>query len=101
MGFARADHTLGVPKGFCFSGRSQILDADGSVRGELGDEEAVLVGAVTLDPALKRQGRPPKYSRYTYPGSPGRKIIRLMEWRGGLSYAWSGTRKTKAARARS
>jgi hypothetical protein len=93
------DHTLGVPKDFRFSGRSLILDADGSVRGELGDEEAVLVGAVTLAPALKRQGRPPKYSRYIYPGSPGREIIRLMEWRGRLSYTLSKTRKLKASRS--
>lgn len=93
------DHTLGVPKGFRFSGRSLILDADGSVRGELGDKEAVLVGAVTLDPALKQQSRLRKYSRYIYPGSPGREIIRLMEWRGRMSYAFSQTRKSKASRS--
>ena len=93
------DHTLGVPNGFRFSGRSLILDADGNMRGELGDEEAVLVGVVTLDPTLKRQGRPPKYSRYIYPGSAGREIIRLMEWRGQMSYAFSQTRKSKALRS--
>ena len=91
------DHMLGTPQDFRFSGRSLLLDADGAVRGELGEEEAVLVGAVTLDPALKRQSRPPKYSRYVYPGSPGREIIRLMEWRGRMSYAFSKTRKSKAS----
>lgn len=40
--------------------------------------------------------RPPKYSRYIYPGSPDREIIRLMEWRGSLSYTFSKLRKTKA-----
>jgi N-carbamoylputrescine amidase len=90
------DTTLGVPQDFRFSGRSLLLDADGSLRGELGDEEAVLVGTVTIDPALKKQTRPPKYSRYIYPGSAGREIIRLMEWRGGLSYTFSKLRKTKA-----
>lgn len=48
------DTTLGVPKDFRFSGRSIVLDGDGTLRGELGDEEAVLVGAVTLEPALKK-----------------------------------------------
>jgi hypothetical protein len=32
-----------------------------------------------------------------YPGSPGREIIRVMEWRGGLSYTLSRLRKHKAA----
>jgi N-carbamoylputrescine amidase len=90
------DTTLGVPKDFRFSGRSILLDANGTLRGELGVEEAVLVGMVTLDPALKKQTRPPKYSRYIYPGSPGREIIRLMEWRGSLSYTFSKLRKTIA-----
>ncbi|NUM46562.1 MAG: carbon-nitrogen hydrolase family protein [Anaerolineales bacterium] len=90
------DTTLGVPKDFRFSGRSALLDSDGTLRGELGDEEAVLVGTVTLDPALKKQTRPPKYSRYIYPGSAGREIIRLMEWRGSLSYTFSKLRKAKA-----
>jgi N-carbamoylputrescine amidase len=90
------DTTLGIPKDFRFSGRSLLLDADGALRGKLGDEEAVLVGTVTLDPAFKKQTRPPKYSRYIYPGSPGREIIRLMEWRGSLSYTFSKLRKTKA-----
>jgi N-carbamoylputrescine amidase len=90
------DPILGVPKDFRFSGRSLLLDADGTVRGELGDEEAVLIGSVTLNESLKKQTRPPKYSRYIYPGSAGREIIRLMEWRGSLSYSFSRLRKTKA-----
>lgn len=90
------DSILGIPKDFRFSGRSTLLDADGTLRGELGDEEAVLVGTVTLDESLKKQTRPPKYSRYIYPGSPGREIIRLMEWRGSLSYTFSKLRKKKA-----
>jgi hypothetical protein len=31
------DSTLGIPENFRFSGRSTILDADQTVRGELGD----------------------------------------------------------------
>ncbi len=90
------DTILGVPQDFRFSGRSLLLDADGILRGELSNEEAVLVGTVTLDPALKKQTRPPKYSRYIYPGSPGREILRLMEWRGSLSYTFNKLRKAKA-----
>jgi predicted amidohydrolase len=91
------DSMLGIPKGFRFSGRSILLDADRTLRGELGDEEAVLVGTVTLAPGLNKQAQPPKYSRYIYPGSPGREILRLMEWRGSLSYTFSKLRKNKAA----
>jgi hypothetical protein len=94
--FARPGITLGVPQDFRFSGRSLLLDADGTRRGELGDEEALLVGTVTLHPALKKQTHPTKYSRYIYPGSPGREIIRLMEWRGSLLYTYSKLRKMKA-----
>ena len=90
------DTTLGTPKDFRFSGRSILLDADGTVCGELGDEETMLVGTVTLDSSLKKQTCPPKYSRYIYPGSPGREIIRLMEFRGSLSYNFSALRKQKA-----
>jgi N-carbamoylputrescine amidase len=90
------DRLLGTPKDFRFSGRSILLNADRTVRGELGDEEAILVGSVTLDPASKKQTQPPKYSRYIYPGSPGREILRLMEWRGSLSYSFSKLRKEKA-----
>jgi hypothetical protein len=36
-----SDTTLSIPKDFRFSGRLLVLDADGSVRGELRDEEAV------------------------------------------------------------
>jgi N-carbamoylputrescine amidase len=90
------DSTLGTPKDFRFSGRSTLLDADGTVCAELGGEEAILVGTVTLDPAQKKQTVPPKYSRYIYPGAPGREILRLMEWRGSLYYTFSKLRKEKA-----
>jgi predicted amidohydrolase len=36
-------------------------------------------------------------SRYIYPGSPGREIIRLMEWCGSVSYTFSKLRKQKAS----
>ncbi|MBI5953295.1 MAG: carbon-nitrogen hydrolase family protein [Chloroflexi bacterium] len=89
---------LGVPKDFRFSGHSIILDFDQTVRGKLGDEEAVLIGTVTLNPESKRRTTPAKYSRYIYPGQPGREIIRLMEWQGSLRYTFNGLRRARAAR---
>lgn len=90
------DTMLGRPAYYTFSGRSVIRDSDGTVLGELGAEERVLVGGVTLDAGRKRHTRPPRYSRYIYPGSPGREIIRLMEWRGQLAYRFSRARRTRA-----
>jgi N-carbamoylputrescine amidase len=90
------DTTLGIPKDFRFSGRSIILDADQTVRGKLGDEEVVLIGTVTLDTSKKKQSCPSKYSRYIYPGPPGREIIRLMEWQGSLRYTFNKLRQKKA-----
>jgi N-carbamoylputrescine amidase len=87
---------LGIPKDFRFSGRSIILDFDQTTRGMLGDEEAVLVGSVTLNPKTRRRTAPRKYSRYIYPGHIGREIIRLMEWQGSVSYAFNKSRKQKA-----
>ena len=80
------------------AGRSIILDFDQTIRGQLGDEEAVLVGSVTLDPKTKRRTAPTKYSRYIYPGHAGREIIRLMEWQGSLNYTFSKLRQDKASR---
>jgi len=89
---------LGVPKDFRFSGRSIIPDTDQTARGRLGDEEAVLIGTVTLDASKKKQSRPPKYSRYIYPGPLGREIIRLMELHGSLRYTFNKLRREKASR---
>jgi len=76
---------LGIPKDYRFSGRSMIIDSDGSIKVELGDEETIAEGQITLDPSKKRQSKIPKYSRYVYPGPLGREIIPLMERRGKLS----------------
>jgi len=92
------NNILGVPKDFRFSGRSTILDADQTVRGKLGDEEAVLIDTVMLDISKKKQTRPPKHSRYIYPGPLGREIIRLMEWQGSLRYSFNKLRQERASR---
>lgn len=87
---------LGIPHDFRFSGRSLIIDSDGSVCVELGEEESTGVSRITLEPDFKKMSVVPKYSRYIYPGPVGREIIRLMEWHGSLSYNYSKLRKQKA-----
>jgi N-carbamoylputrescine amidase len=83
-------------KGFCFPGLSTIIDSDGSVRAQLGDEEGAIVADVMLDPARKRQPVPPRYGRYVYPGPPQRVVIRLIEAMGGFHYLLSSSRKSRA-----
>jgi N-carbamoylputrescine amidase len=87
---------FGSPKDFKFSGRSVIIDADGSDLAELGPDEDIGTGQVSLDPGFRRNEIVPKYSRYIYPGPTGREIIRLMEFQGYLKYAFSSRRKNKA-----
>lgn len=87
---------LGVPRDFSFSGRSMIIDSDGSIRVALGEEEKIAGGLITLDTSRKRDSKIPKHSRYIYPGPIGREIIRFMEWKGRRSYKSSSIRKEKA-----
>lgn len=94
------DTLLGTPKNFQFSGGSVIIDSDGKVRSELGEKESIGIAGITLNPSVKRTHRIPKYSRYIYPGPIGREIIRIMEWRGSLSYRSSKLRKVKASNCR-
>jgi N-carbamoylputrescine amidase len=87
---------LGSPKDFTFSGKSSIIDADGTFLAKLDDNEAIGYGLVHLDPNLKNCCNIPKYSRYIYPGPVGREIIRLMEFQGYMNYIFSRKRKRKA-----
>jgi hypothetical protein len=86
----------GTPNNHIFSGRSIILDADGTTIVELGTKESIGFGQVTLNPELRKKSPVPKHSRYIYPGPLGREIIRFMEWRGRLSYTFNKLRKQKA-----
>ena len=78
-----------------FSGKSAIIDADGTCISELDEKEALGYGTVNLNPALKRNGTIPKYSRYLYPGPAGREIIRLVEFKGLINYTFDIRRKRK------
>jgi N-carbamoylputrescine amidase len=86
---------LGIPQNYHFSGRSVILDSDGTLMSELGEEESVGTALIKLDPGLKKTSEIKRYSRYIYPGPAGREIIRFIEWRGRMSYRFSRKRKQK------
>ncbi len=88
---------FGQPKAYGFSGRSLILDADGTTCRQMGEEEGLAVAEVHLDPACKKQWDPLKYSRYIYPGPVGRELLRLIEWNGSRQYQQSSVRKQVAA----
>ncbi len=82
--------------GAVFPGQSVIVDSDGSVKAQLGDEEEVIVADVTLDPSRKKKAVLPHYGRYLQPGPKRRVLLRLVEGMGRLHYALSSTRKSKA-----
>jgi len=46
-----------------YDGQSEIADSNGEIVAGLKDEEAVIVGKVTLDPALKRHALGAEYSK--------------------------------------
>jgi len=90
-----------VPKGagYVFAGQATIADSDGTVVAHLGAEEGVTVGEVHLDPARKTHLAPRAYSRWIYPGPPGRELLRLIEWREGRRYRGAVQRRREAIQA--
>lgn len=86
------------PRIWRLRGQSRIVDSDGAVVGQLSDEEGVLVGTVTLDPARKRYEEPPSHGGWLQPGSAvaRRVFIPLDIATGRLSYALSRTRGPRA-----
>lgn len=64
-----------------FPGLSRIVDADGSIKGQLGDEEDVIVAEVELDPARRCTQKPERFGdMWAYP----------MPW---YAYIWPETQK--------
>jgi N-carbamoylputrescine amidase len=84
-------------------GRSMIVDSDGSVAGQLSEEEGALVGTVSMDLARGRFEEPTGFGGWLQPGSAlaRRVFIPLDIATGRLSYALSRTRPTKALGAAS
>lgn len=79
-----------------FPGLSAIVDSDGTIKTQLGREEAVIVEDVKLDPSHKIHERPKCYGRWTFEGPWTRNLSLVMEATGRLSYSLSSERKKKA-----
>lgn len=88
-----------------FPGFTNIVDSDGTVKAQMGDEEGVIVEDVTLDPSRKIKTPPQCYGRYSMeiPVSPIMSSLRaimfpLVEAIGGFWYSHSSERKRRANR---
>ena len=79
-----------------FPGLSTIADSDGVVKAQLGDEEAVIVADVTLDPSRRRHELPQFYGRWAWKGPWFRGSFPVLEAMGRLWYAQSSERKRRA-----
>jgi N-carbamoylputrescine amidase len=82
-----------------YDGLSEIADSNGEIVAQLADQEAVIVGNVTLDPARKirtlgeEHGR---YGRWIAPVPLEFKLYRVIEAMGARSYRRNGCRRVKA-----
>ena len=80
-----------------FPGLSSIVDSDGTVKGELGDEEGIIVADVSLRQNAKRQGEPKRYGKMWGVPVPWYSFIwPLTQKMGEKSYAINPRRKERA-----
>ena len=86
------------PAIWALRGQSRIIDSDGTLLGQLDDEEGVLTRDVTLDPAREHYDPQPGYGGWLQPGPwAGRHIIIPLDIATGrLSYTVSRQRRRKA-----
>ena len=87
-----------TPKGagYTFAGQATIADSDGTVVAHLDDTAGMVSAIVHLDPARKTHAAPRAYSRWIYPGPPGREALRLIEWWEGRRYRGAIERRREA-----
>jgi len=82
-----------------FDGQSEIADSTGEVLAELADQEAVIVGDITLNPACKVRKLPDeaaRWGRWIAPVPKDFKIFWIIEALGRRWYAKSKRRREKA-----
>lgn len=79
-----------------FPGLSAIADSDGTVVAQLGDEEGVIVGEVTLDPERKTKCPPHCRGRWSKQEPIIFNAFRLFEGAGAVWYQLSGERRRRA-----
>jgi hypothetical protein len=82
-------------------GQSRIVDCDGSVLGQLGEDEGVLTADAVMDPARKHYQAQPSFGGWLQPGPwAGRHIIIPPGIAvGRLCYTISRQRRDKARAA--
>lgn len=80
-----------------FPGLSSIVDSDGTVKGELGDEEGIIVADVCLRQNAKRENKPKRYGKLWGIPVPWYAFIwPLTQKMGEKSYATNPRRKARA-----
>jgi hypothetical protein len=80
-----------------FAGLSSIVDFDGTVKAELGDEEGVIVADVFIGHSVERKSRPKRYGKFWGIPVPWYAFIWPMSQKWGeKSYATNARRKEKA-----
>ena len=89
------------PRIWLLRGQSRIVDCDGSVLGQLAEEEGVLTAEVVMGPARKHYHAQPSFGGWLQPGSWAARhlIIPLDIAAGRLSYTISRERRRKARAA--
>ena len=82
-------------------GQSRIVDSDGAVLAQLGEDEGVITADAVLDPARKHHDAPPSFGGCLQPGPwAGRHIIIPLDIAAGrLSCTISRQRRRKARAA--
>ncbi|MFO7537184.1 MAG: carbon-nitrogen hydrolase family protein [Chloroflexota bacterium] len=88
------------PALFRLLGLSRIVDGDGTLRGELGHEEGVLVAEVSLGAGFRQEQAPPDYGGWLHPGSAlVRRALRPVDLAlARVYYAFSRQRRRQARR---
>lgn len=80
-----------------FPGFSAIVDSNGEVKAQLGDEEGLIVEDVILDPSRKTNSWPGCHGRWSMKEPLALNAFRLMEAAGRAWYALSRERRRRAA----
>jgi N-carbamoylputrescine amidase len=79
-----------------FPGFSAIADSDGRLKAQLGDEEAVIVEDILMDPERKRTAEPETFGRWATKVPLVENQFRIIEGVGKLWYAASLDRRRRA-----
>jgi N-carbamoylputrescine amidase len=89
------------PRIWRLRGQSRIVDSDGAVLAQLGEDEGVITADAVLDPARKHYDAQPSFGGWLQPGPwAGRHIIIPLDIAvGRLSYTISRERRRKARAA--